>query len=484
MDEAGLPVGWAATSLNAICHKVTDGSHNPPKKQETGMPMLSAVNIADRKINFEQYRQITPSDFAMEDKRTSVEPGNVLVTIVGTIGRTAVVPKEFPKITLQRSVAVLKPAEVDSAFLAYQIESAGPQSFMSKNAKGTAQKGIYLRTLNRMPVMLAPLPEQQRIVEKIETLFAELDKGEEALRSVQKLIARYRQSVLKAAVTGALTADWRAANASAGDNGKDMLAHILKTRRETWQGRGKYKEPVAPDTEGLPELPEGWVWATLDQLVSGRARSMQSGPFGSNLKHSEFQAEGVLVVGIDNVRDGYFSLGSEHRISQSKYGELRKYTARPGDLLVTVMASLGRSCVIPDDLETAIITKHVYRITMERELVAPEFYNLLLQTEWVSRRHMFENSQGQTRPGLNSTILRCLPVPLLSRSEQVEIVERVNHTLEEIVRLDGLVVSELKRSGALRQSILKDAFSGKLVPQDSSDEPAEELLKRIRGRHK
>ena len=113
--------------------------------------------------------------------------------------------------------------------------------------------------------LLPPLNEQRRIVEKIETLFARLDKGEEALRAVRTLLARYRQSVLKAAVTGQLTADWRADNRL--EHGRDLLARILQTRRDTWQGRGKYKEPAAPDTSDLPELPDGWVWASLDSLI-------------------------------------------------------------------------------------------------------------------------------------------------------------------------------------------------------------------------
>ncbi|HDQ39652.1 MAG TPA: hypothetical protein ENN39_01280, partial [Desulfonatronum sp.] len=131
---------------------------------------------------------------------------------------------------------------------------------------GSAQPFVKTRESFQHEFPLPPLNEQHRIVEKIETLFARLDKGEETLREVQKLLARYRQSVLKAAVTGQLTADWRAENAHRLEHGRDLLARILQTRRETWDGRGKYKEPVAPDTTGLPELPEGWVWASLDML--------------------------------------------------------------------------------------------------------------------------------------------------------------------------------------------------------------------------
>ena len=366
----------------------------------------------------------------------------------------------------------------DSRYLFHYLKSSIFQRPLGMVSK-TAQDGFNKTDLSRFPLPIAPLNEQRRIVEKIETLFARLDWGEEAIRQTQKLLARYRQSILKAAVTGELTADWRAERQGQLEHGRDLLARILETRREQWQGRGKYKEPTAPDTTDLPDLPEGWVWGTLDQLVSGKARAMQSGPFGSNLKHSEFQDTGVLVVGIDNVRDGHFSMGSENRISHDKYLELEKYAARAGDLLVTVMASLGRTCVIPDDLEVAIITKHVYRISMERSLVLPEFYNTLLQTEWCSRRYMFENAQGQTRPGLNSSILRSLPVPVFPLEEQIEICRVLDVKLTFAAKVKELIAQELKRSASLRQSILKQAFAGKLVDQDPSDEPASALLARI-----
>jgi type I restriction enzyme S subunit len=211
---------------------------------------------------------------------------------------------------------------------------------------------------------------------------------------------------------------------------------------------------------------------------------MQSGPFGSNLKHSEFTDNGALVLGIDNVLDGQFSMGSRHRISETKFSELAKYQARPGDLLITVMASLGRSCIVPRNLETAIITKHVYRISMEQDLLLPEFFNLLLQSPTLSRSRMFKSAQGQTRPGLNSTILRGLPVPLCSIEEQKEIVARLTHELELIEKLDAGLADELDRCDALRQSILKQAFCGRLVEQDETDEPASVLLQQIEDKKK
>ncbi|PRQ02330.1 hypothetical protein ENSA5_24210 [Enhygromyxa salina] len=135
------------------------------------------------------------------------------------------------------------------------------------------------------------------------------------------------------------------------------------------KAEAKYVEPEPVDEEGLPELPEGWAWATVEQLAALMDRAIQSGPFGSALKHSEFTDEGILVVGIDNVQDGFFSMGRENRVSVAKFEELRRFEARPGDVLITVMATVGRCAVIPDDLETAIITKHVYRVSVEQRLM-------------------------------------------------------------------------------------------------------------------
>ena len=211
MSIEGLPGHWAEASLGDIVHKLVDGSHNPPPKQSFGFPMLSAVNINRNKIDFtENYRLIDGPSFAEEDRRTAVVPGDILLTIVGAIGRAAVVPAHIDKFTLQRSVAVIGPALVDSKFLCYQFEASQFARYLTDNARGTAQKGVYLKTLASAKVRLAPLLEQRRIVAKIEELLSELDKGVEALTTAWEQLKAYRQSVLKHAFEGKLTEAWRA----------------------------------------------------------------------------------------------------------------------------------------------------------------------------------------------------------------------------------------------------------------------------------
>ena len=204
-----LPEGWAETTLSFVCNRIVDGSHNPPKACESGFPMLSARNIQDGKVLFQDFRLISESDFIHEDARTQIKEGDVLLTIVGTIGRTSVVPKGIQKFTLQRSVAVLKPNLINSQFLAYILESPSLQTYFIDNAKGTAQKGIYLKALGLTQIPLPPLNEQKRIADRLDQLLTRIDKIKAHLDRIPLLLKRFRQSVLAAATSGKLTADWR-----------------------------------------------------------------------------------------------------------------------------------------------------------------------------------------------------------------------------------------------------------------------------------
>ena len=210
-------------------------------------------------------------------------------------------------------------------------------------------------------------------------------------------------------------------------------------------------------------------------------RSIQSGPFGSTLRHAEFQDEGYLVIGIDNVQDGAFALGSQNRISAPKFAQLERYAARPLDVLITVMATVGRTCVVPQDIETALITKHVYRISVDQQLVLPHYLMNALRGSEVALAQMGANIRGQTRPGINGEILKRLFVPIAPLLEQHEIDRRLSSAfawLDQVLAEHARAAHLLPR---LDQAILAKAFRGELVPQDSNEEPAAELLARIRA---
>lgn len=157
--------------LKEICENITDGSHNPPSGIDSSeYLMLSSKNIFDDKITLEEPRYLSEEQFLAEDKRTCIKAGDVLMTIVGTVGRAAVVTADIPKITLQRSVAVLHPHSdvCNSRFLMYLLRSK--KNFFEQEAHGVAQKGIYLKQLSEISVSIPAISQQEDIVDKLDRI--------------------------------------------------------------------------------------------------------------------------------------------------------------------------------------------------------------------------------------------------------------------------------------------------------------------------
>ncbi len=173
-----IPSKWKWMSLENVLTEISDGSHNPPPNSGKGVPVLSAKNINNGIIDTQLVtRWTTEEQWAIEDRKIHIEPGDVLLTIVGTIGRTAVVPDDAPKFMLQRSVCVMKTKNfLNSKFLSLMLTSPALLEWMMDRASGTAQKGIYLKALRAMPLPIPPLSEQHRIVGKLTELFNKLNQ--------------------------------------------------------------------------------------------------------------------------------------------------------------------------------------------------------------------------------------------------------------------------------------------------------------------
>ena len=478
-----LPRGWVNSKLEDICTIIMGQS--PPSSEYNenakGLPFFQGK--AEFSDLFPEIRKwcTAPTKIA--------EANDILLSVRAPVGPTNLAPSLC---CIGRGLAAIRPAkDIPVRYVLYAIRAFN--SNLTQLGTGTTFDAISGDDVRAFEIPLAPFAEQHRIVAAIEQQFTRLDAGIAALRQVRAKLKRYRASVLKAAVEGKLTEAWRAEH-PATEPASVLLERILKERRTKWEAdlraKGKdpakvrYVEPAKPDTANLPVLLEEWCWATMEELASPEPRSIQSGPFGSALLHSEFQESGILAIGIDNVLDGGFSMGSQHRISPKKYEDLRKFTARPLDILITVMATVGRCCVVPADLETAIITKHVYRISANQTAISPYFLMLCFNGGSEVRRQLFGQVQGQTRPGINGEILRRIAIPLPSLSEQKQIIAEVQQWLSVVIDLEAVLEANLKRAERLRQSILREAFAGRLVPQDPNDEPASVLLERIRGERK
>jgi type I restriction enzyme S subunit len=283
-----LPKGWVWTTVTQLSTKVTDGVHKTPQYVSDGIPFLSVNNMSPRgTLSFFPCKYITLEEHKELYKRCNPELGDILLSKVGTVGLTAVISTER-EFSLFVNTALIKPVYnlVSAKFIALVLRYCFLSSFYNSYVSGSTQKFIGTKNISLLPIPLAPLAEQHRMVSKIEELFSELDAGVELLKKLKAKLKRYRQAVLKAAVEGKLTKDWREAHQGELEPASVLLERILKERREKWEAEQlaqmkakgktpkddkwklKYKEPVAPDTSDLPELPKGWVWAKLDQLLS------------------------------------------------------------------------------------------------------------------------------------------------------------------------------------------------------------------------
>lgn len=197
--------GWEERTLQELCEKITDGSHNPPKGiEKSEYLMLSSKNVFDDSINFDNPRYLSKEDYLSENKRTDVKENDILLTIVGTVGRVAVVPKLDDYFVLQRSVAVLKPIPslINSRFLKYVLRNA--VDFLQENARGVAQKGIYLNQLKKVSVNVPNLIDQQNIVNQLDQLQEQTNllvtKYQQKLANLEEL----KKSILEKAFKGEL----------------------------------------------------------------------------------------------------------------------------------------------------------------------------------------------------------------------------------------------------------------------------------------
>ena len=386
---------------------------------------------------------------------------------------------------------------IDRKWLQKIMSSQIVRQQMSDVATGSSNsmRNISQDKIKAVRFPLPPLPEQHRIVEKIEELFSDLDAGVASLERAKANLKRYRASVLKSAVEGRLTAEWRKERPQSED-GQILLDRILRERREKWERdqlqkfrekgkeppkgwESKYEEPSAPDTSELPELPEGWGWATVEQVAKDDAWAITDGPFGSNLKTEHYTTSGPLVIRLQNIGDGYFKKDDAH-ISDEHFAHLQRHAVERNDIVIAMLGeTLPRACLVPEDIPPAIVKADCVKVSVNRSGCVPAFLMWALNSQPTRKRSALHIA-GVGRPRLNLQKLRPMPIPLPPLAEQEQIVSLVEERLSEIDSAEKTIDSELIRSKRLRQSILKRAFEGKLVSQDPKDEPASVLLERIK----
>ncbi len=394
-------------TLDKVLTKLTDGSHNPPPKYDgpDARPMLSAKSVNNDSIDFTDCRWVEPSAFDLERKRGDVTTGDVLLTIVGTIGRCAVVPIDKELVVLQRSVALLRPKPLlDSKFLSFQLQGPSLQAWMVDNARGVAQLGLYLGSLKKLPLWCPPLPTQYRIVAEIEEKLSRLDAAQSALLRAQANLKRYRASALK-------------------------------------------------QTYGLnhnsSELPEGWEWTTI-----GKQFRVEVGATPSRKEATYWNGE------IPWVSSGEVQFCRVHEttetITQLGYQNSSTKLNPVGSVLLAMIGqgkTRGQAAIL--EIEAAN-NQNCAAIWVGKTQTPPEFVYYWFMLQYDETRRI---GSGNNQQALNKSLVQALALPWPPLAAQKKIVEEVERRLSVIDRTEQTLRTQLERAKRLRQSILQQAFA-------------------------
>lgn len=495
MKTPELPRGWAETTIGEILRGVIGGGTPSRKNKSYFAGSIPWFTVKDMKALRPMDSLEHISDEAISKSATNLLPANTLIVATRiAVGRPI---KPTVACTINQDLkALILPVGIDSDFLLYWF-LANEQLILDRSS-GTTVAGIRLETLRTLPIRVPPSAAQTRIVEKLEWLLSDLDAGVTELKAAQKKLALYRQSLLKAAVEGDLTSEWREkqrnACAERGERmeaGAQLLERILAERRRRWeekqlakfnaQGKTppkdwqrKYSEPIAPDTESLTELPEGWAWATIDQLALEQR-------YGSSAKTSANQS-GVPVLRMGNIQDGTLDLGNLKYLPL-EHNEFPNLILQDGDLLFNRTNSpelVGKSAVYRSQIAPCSYASYLIAVRFSPMFV-PELAAMYINSGFGKRWIKSVVSQQVGQANVNGTKLAALAIPLPPHQEQIEILRMTNELLAGAHVQDAEIEFGLKQTSAQRKNILKAAFSGQLVSQDPNDEPASVLLERIRA---
>ena len=272
----------------------------------------------------------------------------------------------------------------------------------------STHKRYWIQQYSKIKVKIPPLPEQERIVAKIEELFSQLDAAVAELNAIKEKLQIYRQAVLKEAFECASNTD------------KDFCS--------------------------------------IDQLLSKSKKGMTTGPFGTMLKKEEHQRSGVPVLGIENIGTGLFRPGNKIFITEAKARELEAFKVSPGDIIISRSGTVGEICTIPDNIGDAYLSTNLIRVSLDRSLIRSDYFVFLFQSKGVVLDQVKEICKGSTRIFLNQNILKQIKFPVPSLDIQKKIVEKIEYRISACNDIDKTIETTLQQVFAMRQSILKQSF--------------------------
>lgn len=403
----------------------------------------------------------------------------IIVGRKGSVGNVFI--SEQPCWPIDTVYFVIPPAGIDIKYLFYHLIILN----FAQLDKSTAIPGLNRDDAYKSIFNLAPQKIQGLIVQKIEELFSHIDAGVVELKQAKTKLQQYRQSVLNDAVTGKLTAHWREHNSDKLEPADRLLENILDERRANWKAEqlqalgekaqknmnwvDKYKAPPKANTSSLPEIPNGWVWATITQLGElARGKSKHRPRNDPSLYGGDYP---FVQTGDVRAADGLLTTFKQ---TYSEKGLAQSRLWSKGTLCITIAANIAETAILGIN---ACFPDSIVGFTPQNESVSVEYIELFFRT---ARENLERFAPATAQKNINLAILEMVSVPFMSIEEQKEIVLQVTERLEAAKRTETTIDEKIKYSASLKSSILVKSFSGKLVRNDG-DTSAKELLDQIKA---
>ena len=459
-----LPVGWVSTTLGEVAAVVGGGT---PKTSDSdnfdggNIPWITPADLSGYSDKYIARGSRNITEQGLKSSSARLLPTNtVLFSSRAPIGYVAIASQ--PVTTNQGFKSFVLTESIDPSFVYYYLKCA--KETVEALGGGTTFKEISGAAAAKIPLVIAPLAEQRRIVAEIETQFTRLDASVEALRRAQANLKRYRASVLKDSCEGRLVPTEAELARSGGRDYEPadvLLERILAQRRARWESqekrRGKYREPSAPDASALPELPEGWVWATVEQTILG---TPQNGLY----KHKSEYGDGTPILRIDDYQDFYLKDRDSLQCLRVTPDELATYGLQQEQLVINRVNSpshLGKCLVVPESLLPAVFESNMMRMATGSGISVSYFAYYL--RSFMGRTRLTSNAKwAVNQASINQTDVCSTPIPLPPLAEQRRIVAEVERRLSVVQQAEGdgggqpgpggAAAPEHPQAGVLRQA--------------------------------
>lgn len=480
-----LPNGWVETTLGEIC---TPSRMRVRPNETLNLPYVGLKHVESQTMRLLGYDPAS----GVKSSSAKFSKGDVLYGKMRPY-LNKVWLAEFDGLCSAEFLIFPKSALFDNLFLAYRLNAQDFVNFANQQVRGERPR-VDFDKLAKFEIWLPPKNEQERIVAILDELHKRIAAGEAAARRALKQVQNYRIAVLDAAIRGELTREWRETHTTE-ETGIQLLERLLQERQLRWEEaellrlqslgkphkddkwKTKYPIPSEVESRSLHSLPNSWGQATLEQLTLAE-RPICYGI----LMPKQHVPDGVPYVKVRDMKGDKINVATLQRTSSKIAKEYARATLKEGDLVLAIRGTYGQVAAVPPELDGGNITQDTARLAIASPINVA--YVMWAIRSGLVQSYFKKVARGIAVQGVNIADVRQTPLPLPPLDEQAEIVRQVERRLGATNQLEATLHQQLERSRVTRQSLLQEAFSGKLVPQNADDESASVLLEHIRAARK